>query len=108
MPREAPVISATLFSRLDMMSPAYAKRAMSDSGKPLLAVHLGEQELGITSARGGAGWDRAFDRPQIIGVQLDLDRVERFGQPPATARTDERHDVLPPRQHPCDRRLRDL
>ena len=64
--------------------------------------------LGLVARAGGCvGRDRLLDLRQVVGAELDVERAERLGEPLAAAGADERDDVVPARERPGDRELRD-
>jgi hypothetical protein len=77
------------------------------SSTAALAVEHGHLACVVAVAGGGVGGHRALDRGEVVGVQVEVQRPQRLGQPVAPARPDQRHDVRAAGQRPADRDLRD-
>jgi hypothetical protein len=56
----------------------------------------------IALAGGGVRGHRALDGGEVVGTEGQLERAERLRQLVARARPDQRHDVVPLREHPRD------
>ena len=73
---------------------------------PLLAVEMRHLLGGVARAGGGARRKCVGERRQMRRRQFDVERAERLRQPVASARADQRHDVVALRGDPGDRDLR--
>jgi hypothetical protein len=61
----------------------------------------------VVAVAGGAQWNGMLDRGKVVLGEIDVEHAERLGDSVTSAGSDERHDVLPPGQHPSDRDLCD-